>query len=99
MVVLIFLLCVLGTIVVGQTVWAVSNHYRKYLKYHRAFKHGAQEFNKAFNDWVHACELGDRDSMQKAFAEEEKWLNVERHMMRAQQAVIADNFIWPWRWP
>lgn len=86
-------------VVAAQTLWVVLRHFTKFLRYKKLFDAEHAKFAEASAQFAIAQKHGNEAAMKQWHLVCLQVYETQRHIMRAQAAVMSDNFIAPWRWP
>lgn len=91
--------CLLAVIITAQTLWVVLRHFTKFRRYKKLFDAEHVRFIEASVRFSEAQKQGNEAAMKQWHLVCLQVYETQRHIMRAQAAVMSDNFIAPWRWP
>lgn len=88
----------LAALLTAQFLWVILRHFTKFRKYQKLWQLDQARFMEANAKFMQAMENEDRDAMAQWHLVCGEALERQKHYMRAQRAVMDDNFIAPWRW-
>lgn len=89
----------LAAALTAQFLWVILRHFTKFLKYKKLWDDEHIRFVGASALFSEAQKRDDRAAMEQWHLVCKQAYNRQVHIMRAQAAVMSDNFIAPWRWP